>query len=76
MIMAASEHQLQDWKYENKLLEKFLRPTETEAKVKLQSLESVRLYFLINTFIQQGHVILIYSDSKDIYNVTQDFYFK
>ncbi len=32
MIMAASEHQMQDWKYENKLLEKFLRPTETKRQ--------------------------------------------
>ncbi len=29
----------------------------------------------INTFIQQGCIKLIKSDSKDIYNVTKDFYF-
>ncbi len=26
--------------------------------------------------VTQGHIILIKSDSKDIYNVTKDFYFK
>ncbi len=36
-----------------------------------------RLYFFeeINTFIQQGWIKLINSDSKDIYNVIKDFYF-
>jgi len=29
----------------------------------------------MNTFIQQGHIKLIKSESKDIYNVTKDFYF-
>ncbi len=29
-----------------------------------------------NTFIQQGQIQLIESDSKDIYNVTKDLYFK
>ncbi len=29
-----------------------------------------------NNFIQQGHIKEIKSDSKDIYNVTKDFYFK
>ncbi len=28
-----------------------------------------------DTFIQQGCITLIKSDSKDIYNVTKDFYF-
>jgi len=30
----------------------------------------------MNTFIQQGGIKLIKSDSKDMYNVTKDFYFK
>ncbi len=30
----------------------------------------------MNTFIQQGCIKLIKSGSKDIYNVTKDFYFK
>ncbi len=30
----------------------------------------------INTFIDQGHIKLIKSDNKDIYNVTIDFCFK
>jgi len=30
-------------------------------------------FFLINTFIQQGHNKLIESDSKYIYTVTKDF---
>ncbi len=30
----------------------------------------------MNTFIQQGHIKLIKSDSEDIYNVTKDFCFK
>ncbi len=30
----------------------------------------------INTFIQQGCITLIGSDSKDIYHVTKDFYFR
>ncbi len=29
----------------------------------------------INTFIQKGHIQLIKSDSKGIYNVKKDFYF-
>ncbi len=29
-----------------------------------------------NIFIQQGHIKLIKYDSKNIYNVTKDFYFK
>ncbi len=29
-----------------------------------------------NTFVQQGRIKLIKSDSKDIYNVRKDFYFK
>ncbi len=29
-----------------------------------------------NIFIQQGCIKLIKSDSKDIYNVSKDFYFK
>ncbi len=38
-----------------------------------KGLESVRfLKKEINTFIQQGHIDLIKSDSKDIYNVTND----
>jgi len=42
-----------------------------------KSLGSVRLFLKkeINTFIQQGHIKLIKSDSKDIYNVTKDVYF-
>jgi len=30
----------------------------------------------MNTFIQQDYIKLIKSDSKYIYNVTKDFYFK
>jgi len=30
----------------------------------------------IITFIQQGHIKLIKSEGKNIYNVTKDFYFK
>ncbi len=30
----------------------------------------------INIFIHQGHIKFIKSDSKDIYNITKDFYFK
>jgi len=30
----------------------------------------------INTFIQEGCIQLIKSDSKDIYNVTKAFYFR
>jgi len=30
----------------------------------------------INTFIQQGCIQFIKSDSKEMYNVTKDFYFK
>ncbi len=29
----------------------------------------------INTFIQQGRLIVIKSDSEDSYNATKDFYF-
>ncbi len=32
MIMVTSEHQLQDWKYENMLLEKFLRQQKQRGK--------------------------------------------
>ncbi len=37
-----------------------------------------RFFFLkeINTFIHQGCIQLIESDSKNIYNVTNYFYFK
>ncbi len=28
----------------------------------------------LNTCIQQGHIQLIISDSKDTYNITKDFY--
>ncbi len=28
------------------------------------------------TFIKKGHIILIESDTEDIHNVTEDFYFK
>ncbi len=30
----------------------------------------------MSTFIHQGCIKLIKSDSKDVYNVTKDFYFK
>ncbi len=30
----------------------------------------------MNTFVQQGNIKLIKSDSEDIYNVTKDLYFK
>ncbi len=30
----------------------------------------------MNTFIQQGRIKLIKSDSEDIYNVIKDFHFK
>ncbi len=30
----------------------------------------------MNTLIQEGCIKLIKSDIKDIYNITQDFYFK
>ncbi len=38
----------------------------------------VCIYLLkeINTFNQQGRIKLIKSESKDIYDVTEDFYFK
>ncbi len=37
---------------------------------------SLRFFFIINnTFIQQGCNKIIKSDSENIYNVTQDFYF-
>ncbi len=45
----------------------------------LKSLESVRFFFkviVLLTFIQQGHIKLIKSDSKDIYIVSQVFHFK
>ncbi len=42
----------------------------------LQMSLSVRFSFKeINAFIQQEHITLIKSDSKDIYNVSEDFYF-
>ncbi len=31
------------------------------------------LSLIFNTFIQQGHIKMIKSDSKDMYNVTKDF---
>ncbi len=34
------------------------------------------LFKEMNTFIQQGRIKLIKRDSKDIYNVIKDFYFK
>ncbi len=34
------------------------------------------LFKEINTFIHTGFIKLIKSDSKDMYNVTKDFYFK
>jgi len=35
-----------------------------------------QIFLFINAFIQQGRVKLINRDSKVIYNVTKDFYFK
>lgn len=37
-----------------------------------------RLFFFneINTFMQQGYIKLSKSDSKDFYNITEDFYLK
>ncbi len=32
--------------------------------------------YVSNTFVQLGHIKLIKSDSKDIYNVRKGFYFK
>ncbi len=50
---------------------------------KIQKFLGSVLFFLsfflsneINTFVQQGPIKLIKSDSKDIYNVTKDFYSK
>ncbi len=39
---------------------------------------SSKVFFLneINIFIQQRCIKFIKSDSKDIYNLTKDFYFK
>jgi len=34
----------------------------------------VLVFFVINTFIQQGGIQSSKNDSKDTYNVTQDFY--
>ncbi len=43
--------------------------------IPFKSLRSVWFFFLeINNFIQQGSIKLI-SDSKDIYNVIEEFYF-
>ncbi len=43
MIMATSEHQLQDWKYENKLLEKFL--CQQKQRGKRETTKSGVLFF-------------------------------
>ncbi len=41
-----------------------------------KSLGWVKTIEEIKTFIQKGHIKLIKTDSKDIYDVTKDFYFK
>ncbi len=50
--------------------------TQTVHIQLLKSLGLVRFLKEINTFIDQGCIKLIKSDSKDIHNVTNDFYFK
>ncbi len=55
--------------------------TTTVSTLPCKSLGSVRFFWcwkkLISfNFNQQGHIKLIKSDSKDIYNVTKYFYFK
>ncbi len=45
----------------------------------IQKFGASKIFFLkekITTFIQRRCIKLIKSDSKDIYNVTKDFYFK
>ncbi len=37
---------------------------------------SVSVFIEIDTFMQQGCVKLVKSESKDVYKVSKDFYFK
>lgn len=39
-------------------------------------ISNIYLAYFWKTFIQQRHIKLIKSDTKGIYNVTTDFYFK
>ncbi len=52
--------------------------SDLDTYTTIQKFGVTNIYFLYlkNTFNQQGHIKLIRSDSKDIYNVTMDFYFK